>query len=131
MSSNCNQAMNRLNSNPNLTAQQRALQAQQLEAQFNQNFATSVNTALTNPQLRTRFDQLNRQFMSFNAFNDPAIQRQLGLTPDQISQFRTLADEWQRQMQQFRRGAGNNFNNLSAADQAQFSQLQANFMAPR
>jgi len=104
------------------------MQLQQLEAQFNQNFGASLNTAFPNAQARSRFDQLNRQFMGFNAFNDPAIRRELNLTSDQISQLRTLGIDWRQQLQQFRRGAGNNINNLSAADQVRWSQLQNSFL---
>jgi len=123
-----NQAVTNLNNNPNLTPEQRAMQLQQLEAQFNQNFGASLNTAFPNAQARSRFDQLNRQFMGFNAFNDPAIRRELNLTSDQISQLRTLGIDWRQQLQQFRRGAGNNINNLSAADQVRWSQLQNSFL---
>jgi hypothetical protein len=123
-----NQALNTLNNNPNLTAEQRAMQMQQLEAQFNANFGASLNTAFPNAQARNRFDQLNRQFNSFNAFNDPAIRRDLNLTQDQLQQLRTLANDWRQQLQQFRRGAGNNINNLSAEQQVQWNQLQNSFM---
>jgi hypothetical protein len=71
------QAINNLN--PNLTEAQRALALQQLQAQFNQDLSASVNSTLTNPQTMSRFNQLNRQFLGFHAFNDPRIRQQLGL----------------------------------------------------
>jgi hypothetical protein len=123
-----NQALNNLNNNPNLTPEQRSLQMQQLEAQFNQEFGSSLNTAFPNTQARARFDQLNRQFRGFNAFNDPAIRRELNLTPQQVSQLRALANDFRQQFQQFRRGLGNNINNLTASQQVQWNQLQNSMM---
>jgi hypothetical protein len=85
--------------NNNLTEQQRMQQMQQFEAQFRNDFGRTVDTTFTDPRFRTRFDQLNRQFMGFNAFNDPAIQTQLNLTPQQRQQLRRLAADWRRQLQ--------------------------------
>jgi hypothetical protein len=106
--------------NPNLTEQQREMQLQQLQAQFNQDLSGTVNSTLTNPQLMSRYNQLNRQFMGFNAFNDPAVRQQLNLTPDQVRQMRMLSNNWRQQLQQFRRGAG---NDLSSVDTTQWNQL--------
>jgi len=105
-----NQALNNLN--PNLTADQRAQEMQRLENQFNTNFGNTVNSTLTDQQAQNRFNQLNRQFQGFNAFNDPTIRQQLNLTSDQLSRIRQLSGDFRRQLQQFRRGAGNNLNNV-------------------
>jgi hypothetical protein len=113
-----NQGLNNLS--PNLTEQQRQLQMQQLQSQFNQSLSGTVNDTLNNPQTVSRFNQLNRQFMGFNAFNDPAIRQQLNLTPAQVRQLRTLSNNWRQQLQQFRQGAG---NDLSSVDQTQWNQL--------
>ena len=115
-----NQAINNLNRNTNLTPEQRALQMQQLQSQFNQNLSSAVNSTLTNPEAVSRFNQLNRQFMNFNAFNDPSIRQQLNLTPEQTRQLRSLSNNWRQQLQQFRRGAG---NDLSSVDSAQWNQM--------
>ncbi len=119
-----NQAINNLN--PNLTPEQRMLQMQQFQAQFNQDLTGTVNSTLTNPQVVSRFNQLNRQFMGFNAFNDPTVRRQLNLTPEQVRQLRTLSNNWRQQLQQFRRGAG---NDLQTVDQSQWNQLQQQYAA--
>jgi len=105
-----NQALNNLNSN--MPADQRTLQQQQLENQFNTDFGNSVNSTLTDTQAQNRFNQLNRQFQGFNAFNDPSIRQQLNLTSDQLSRIRQLSGDFRQQLQQFRRGAGNNLNNI-------------------
>jgi len=109
--------------NPNLTPQQREMQQQQLEAQFNQDLSGSVNSTFNNPQVQSRYNQLNRQFQGFNAFNDPSVRKQLNLSQDQIRQLRTLSGNWRQQMQQFRR-TGNGQNNV---DPAAWAQLQQQF----
>jgi len=115
-----NQAVNNLNQNANLTPEQRATQLQQLQSQFNQELTGTVNTTLTNPQTLSRFNQLNRQFMGFNAFNDPTIRQQLNLSPDQVRQIRQLSNNFRQQLQQFRRGAGNDLSNV---DTGQWNQV--------
>ena len=119
-----NTEVNKLNSNASLNEQQRALQMQQLQAQFNQSLAGNVNSTLTSPQAQARYNQLNRQYMGYNAFNDPAVRRQLNLTPDQTRQLRTLSNNWRQQLQQYRNSAGSDFN---AANQAQWALLQQQY----
>jgi len=46
--------------NPNLTEQQRALQMQQLQSQFNQSLSGTLNDTFNNPQMLSRYNQLNR-----------------------------------------------------------------------
>jgi len=119
-----NEAVNRLS--PGLTPEQRDLQLQRLQQQFNQSLAGTANSTLTNPQTLNRFNQLNRQFMGFNAFNDPTIRQQLNLTPDQLRQLRTVQNNFRQQLQQFRRGAG---NDLSAVDTTQFNPVWQQYVA--
>jgi hypothetical protein len=84
--------------NRNLTEQQRMQQMQQLRARFNQDFDTSLNTTFSDPQVRSRFNQLNWQFMGPSAFNDPRVRQQLNLTPDQRQQLGRLARAWHQQL---------------------------------
>ncbi len=58
--------------------------------------------------MRARYDQLYRQSLGFNAFNQPAIQSQLNLTPQQQVQIRQLAQNWRQQLRQFE--VNGNFN---------------------
>jgi len=119
-----NEAVNRLS--PGLTPEQRALQVERLQLQFNQSLAGTTNSTLTNPQTLNRFNQLNRQFMGFNAFNDPTIRQQLNLTPDQLRQLRTVQNNFRQQLQQLRRGAG---NDLSSVDQTQWNQIMQQYVS--
>ncbi len=113
-----NRALNNLN--PNLTEQQRMARIQQLQAAFNQQVSGTVNNTFNNPQMLERYNQLNRQYMGFNAFNNPTVQQQLNLSPQQLQQIRSLANSWRQQLQQFRQGAGNNLTNV---DRNQWNEL--------
>jgi hypothetical protein len=75
----------------NLTADQRTQQMEMLQNQFNDRFNQNVNSTLTDPGARSRFEQLNRQYMGLSNFNNPAIQKQLNLTPQQLNQIRQLS----------------------------------------
>jgi hypothetical protein len=90
-----NQGVNNLGQN--LTPDQRAQEMELLENRFNNSFNSSLDSNLTDTQARLRFDQLNRQYMGLNAFNNSAIQRQLNLTPQQRQQIRSLASQWRDQ----------------------------------
>lgn len=119
-----NEAVNRLS--PGLTPEQRELQVQRLQQQFNQSLAGTTSSTLTNPQTLNRFNQLNRQFSGFNAFNDPTIRQQLNLSPDQLRQLRTVQNNFRQQLQQFRRGAGNDLNSV---DQTQWNQVMGQYVS--
>ncbi len=119
-----NQEANKLATNPALTPEQRDLQLQQLQLQFNQQLTGTVNNTLTSPQMQSRYNQLNRQYMGYDAFNDPAVRQQLNLTPDQVRQLRTLSSNWRQQLQQFRSSGG---KDLGSIDQSQWAQLQQQF----
>jgi hypothetical protein len=60
--------------------------------------------------VRARFDQLNRQYMGLNAFNDPTLQRQLSLNPAQLGQLRQLSSQWRGQFQRLNQGANANIS---------------------
>jgi len=119
-----NQALNNLDAN--LTPQQREQQMLRLQNQFNTDLNQSVNSTFTDPQLRNRFGQLNRQFQGFNAFNEPGIQRQLNLTNEQRNQIRQLAAQWRTQLQQFSRGDGTDSGSVNITPE-QWSQLSSQF----
>jgi hypothetical protein len=99
------QARQNANGTPG-TANAAAQRQQQLDAfqnrAVNDNFNTTLDQVLTDPQTRQRFDQLNRQYMGPFAFNDPLVQRQLNLTPDQQLALRKLAAGWQRSLSEMR-----------------------------
>jgi len=112
--------------NPTLTDQQREQQIMLLQNQFNSDFGRSLDTTFNNPQFRSRYDELNRQYMGFNSFNDPAIQRQLNLSPQQQLQVRRLAADWRKQMQQATRGNGTDAIATSISPE-QWSQMHSQY----
>jgi hypothetical protein len=121
-----NQRLNQLGTNPNLTPQQRAAQMQQLQAQFNQQFGQTVDTTFTDPRVRQRFNQLNRQFQPFAALNDATVTQQLQITPEQQRQLRLLGSRWRQQMQRLRRAGSSAANDPTRADQ-QFAAMQLQY----
>jgi hypothetical protein len=121
-----NQRVNELRTNRNLTPQQRAQQARQLQAQFNQQFGQSVDSVFTDPRLRQRFNQLDFQFRPFAAFNDATVSRQLQLTPQQQRQLRQLGSRWREQMQRLRRAGSNAASDPQAANE-QFAAMQLQY----
>jgi hypothetical protein len=78
--------------------------------QFYTDFGRTLDSTFTDPRVRTRYDQLNRQYMGFSAFNNPQFQRQLNLTPQQTAQIRQLAAVWRQQLQQMRGQNSTNAN---------------------
>lgn len=89
--------------NANMPEQQRLAQMQKFENQFRADFGRSLESTISDPRARARYDQLNRQYMGFSSFNDPAIQQQLNLTPKQRLQVQQMANDWRNQLQQARR----------------------------
>jgi hypothetical protein len=110
--------------NANLTPEQRMARMQQLENQFNTDFSRSADTTFNDPRFRTRFDQLNRQYMFFNAFNDRALQRQLSLTPQQMQQVQQLAAQWRQQLMQLN---SNNGVGVSGIDPQEWNQIYTQY----
>jgi hypothetical protein len=100
----------RINDNTNVGAgtdtavDQRTRQLQEFENRFNTDVRRSVDQTITDPRLRRRYEQLYRQYLGFNNFNDPTIRQQLDLTADQQRQLRQLTTDWRRQMMDWRRG---------------------------
>lgn len=87
-------------SGANVTAQQRQAT---LEAQrdFATSFNQSLESILSDPAQRARFNQLHTQFRGFDAFADPSVRQGLNLTDDQMQRLAQFRQEWFNQMQNF------------------------------
>jgi hypothetical protein len=97
----------------NLTPQQRQMQMQNFNNQFYDEFGRTVDSTFTDPRLRARYEQLRTQQMGFSAFNNPQIQRQFNLTPQQMVQIRQMASVWREQLNRMRGQDGVvNYNNI-------------------
>lgn len=83
-----------INSNTDLTPQQRMQQLQQLDSQFYRDFSNTVDSTFTNPGARQRFNELGLQYRGYSAFNDPTLQEQLRLTPEQQQRFDQYNNDW-------------------------------------
>lgn len=95
----------------------------QMQSAFEEDFGRAVDTTLTDAQKRQRFNQLQMQFRGFGAFNNPQVQQELNLTPQQQQQFGQLARDWRQDLAQL--------NRLYAQDPqaatSQFNRLQQQF----
>jgi|1186.fasta_scaffold329249_1 hypothetical protein len=83
-----------------------------------------VAAALAMAMSTTGWSQSN--YNVHNSFNDSRIRRQLNLSQGQIRQLRALNNDWRKQLQRFRRSAGNNFNTV---DQTQWNQMSQQYAA--
>jgi len=78
----------------NLTPEQRSQRMQGLQHDFNKTFSTSTNDIITDPQARTRYNQLYLQYRGYDAFSDPMVQEKLNLTDQQRQQFNRYQQDW-------------------------------------
>ena len=101
-----------------LTDVQRQERLQALQARFQRTYNRVLDSTLTNPQSRQRFDQLNRQFQGFGAFNDQQLQQQMNLSPQQQQQLSAMEGEFRQRLQQLQQ-RGN-----TPAVRQEFAQLQ-------
>ncbi len=92
---------------------------EQLENQFNTDFNRTLDTTFADPRYRTRYNQLNFQYLGFYGFNNPVIQHRLNLTPEQLVQIRQLVNDWRKQVTQYR--------DVNAIDRRQWSQVYAQY----
>ena len=81
-----------------LTAEQRAQKMGEMHQGFNKTFSTTANEVFTDPQQRSRYDQLYLQYQGYNAFADPTVQQKLNLTSEQRQQIGQYGQEWHQQM---------------------------------
>jgi len=88
----------RFNQLSSLSDTERASRSAALNQQFLSEWMAGARDVM-NPQQMTRYQQLVYQFGGFNTFNDPAVQKQLNLTPTQLGALRdqvTWSDQqWQ------------------------------------
>jgi len=76
-----NQAVTSLG--PELTPIQRWEQTHPLHNGFYNNFNQTTDTVITNPDRRTRYNQLQRQYRRYGALNEPTVQDELNLSETQ------------------------------------------------
>jgi hypothetical protein len=79
------------------SAQDRPGQTQQLLRDFNSELTKRLGNILDQNQMQ-RFSQLELQSRGLSAFTDPAIQKQLGLTENQISRLTQAAQQTQQRL---------------------------------
>jgi hypothetical protein len=80
----------------NLTPAQRREREGDLRTEFEKDFSHTLDTTITDPVARARYDQLYRQYRGYSAFRDPVLQQKLKLTPTQIRALDDLDRDWHR-----------------------------------
>jgi hypothetical protein len=96
----------------------------QLYSQFQNQFNRNVETVLTDPAARQRYNELNLQYQGYAAFNNPTLQQELKLTPEQIRQlnkyndnFNSRWDRWNTQYSTNRDSVSQQLNDALAENQ--------------
>ena len=69
-----------------------------LRDEFERDFSLSRDTVINDPRTRDRYNQLYYQYQGYGAFEDPALQRRLNLTPQQRRQLGRAGEKWNSQM---------------------------------
>ncbi|WP_020473417.1 hypothetical protein [Zavarzinella formosa] len=88
-----------------LAPAERFARTQALNQQYYNDWSKAAGNVLTDSQ-QNRYQQLNYQYGGFNSLYDPAVQKQLNLTPAQITGLRSQADWSNQQLQDvYRLGA--------------------------
>jgi len=114
----------------NLTPQERTQRMQDLQRQFYNSLSTTTNETLTDPQLRSRYNQLYYQYRGYGAFDDPTVQKDLGLTAEQQQKLAQYHQDWQNSMADLERtyatdpqGATRRFEEMRTRDQNQIQNV--------
>jgi hypothetical protein len=79
-----------------LTPEQRREREGDLRTEFEKDFAHTLDTTITDPVSRARYDQLYRQYRGYSAFRDPVLRQRLRLTPEQVRALDELDRDWHR-----------------------------------
>src|SRR5450432_3098423 len=97
---------------------------QDLQQNLYKSYSDSMSKIITDPQARSRYEQLHMQYRGVDAFNDSMIQSKLFLTDSQRQQFSNYNSEWLNNMGDLHRayqsdpqGAALRFDNLYRLEQ--------------
>lgn len=91
-----------------LNDEQRMERIRKLNDSFLDDYSRSVDSVVTDPAARQRYNQLHWQYRGYGAFNDAYVQKQLNLTPEQRAKVRQAERDWDRQMDQWSRRYADN-----------------------
>lgn len=106
-----------------LTPAQRAQQTRDLQQGFNTSFSKSTNDVFTDPQQRTRYNQLYMQYQGYDAFNNPMIQEKLNLTAEQRQTLGQNGQKWHSQMNDL----GRNYQTDSEGTTKKFNDMRKQY----
>ena len=72
---------------------------------FATDFTKNVDEVLADRALRSRYDQLQRQYLGYDALFSPTVQRELRLTATQQQQLRDYRREWSDELARVRKSS--------------------------
>jgi hypothetical protein len=99
---NYDQFQSRLRALPDLTPDESQRRYAELYGNFRSNLYRDVDSVITDPRQRARFNQLHTQYQFYDAFTDPSVQQRLNLNAQQMQQLRAYRQEWANELQQLR-----------------------------
>lgn len=85
-----------------LSLQKQAQREAALRQSFNKQFSPAVDATITDQVARDRYYQLHNQYRGYSAFQDPAIQQELNLTPEQQQKLDQYNADWAKQTANWR-----------------------------
>ncbi|WP_373651522.1 MULTISPECIES: hypothetical protein [unclassified Schlesneria] len=93
---------------PAATDIERAKIRDELRADFNRRVHQSTSTAISDPALRRRYNQLYWQHRGISAFNDEDVRSRIRLNDTQLERLRKLEQDWDSRMTTWRRDYSTN-----------------------
>ena len=85
-----------------LTPEQLQQREAELQSGFHQDFSKGMTSTLSNPAAQQQYNQLFLQYRGYGAFNDPTVQQNLNLTPEQRQKFSQYDHQWNTQLNTWR-----------------------------
>jgi hypothetical protein len=91
-----------------LTPEQRQQREGELRAGFQKEYMPTVDSTFRDQTARQRYNQLYYQYQGYDAFQDPAVQKQLNLTAEQQQQLNQYGTAWNQKFNTWRSEYPNN-----------------------
>ena len=85
-----------------LSLQKQAQREAALRQSFHKQFSPAVEATITDQAARDRYNQLHNQYRGYSAFQDPTLQQELNLTPEQQQKLDQYNADWNKQVANWR-----------------------------
>lgn len=88
----------RLQISPTISEQERLNRLEELHQNFHLDVTKSTGNKIPREIMRQRYNQLYWQHRGIGAMNDPGLQKELNMTPEQRARFRDMERDWNSRM---------------------------------